>query len=501
VDKAHTLDLKKRARCRKTFRSLGHTHKHMAASQVISMREGLAQTYALRLVIKCLVLVLIRHQGVTNVKIALSSYSGMGAWFVLRLMAEGHKVDYYLSKPEYEGVLRGLIPEPKALELDHRRHIVGYGFPSYKGYDLSLFDLTGRPKQADSSRMQCPTLGDGEFEHVLEDDRETGIQAMEHCGINVPPYEKFNTPQEAKPYIKKTDKRYVFKPFTIGGGTQDTATTYVAKDAEDMLKVIDPLWAMAKGAPFILQEFIKGTEIGTEAFFNGSEFYGLTGTLEEKKFMNDNKGPNTGCAGNLIFTMRTGARIFQEGLLKTRPMLQAAGFRGILDLNTIVTDDKIYGLEWTPRFGYLCCPTIAHMTGPGYADLLWAIAAGKTPPDHWKWNFGAGCTMTIPPYPTEIRLPKAKGIPIEGIDPRNIEQLQNYYLFDACVTKDKKSLETSGNYGYVGAAIAGGDTIEQAFSKCYHRVDDVQIPNMQYRTDLEKTGRKRYDYLLNNSWL
>jgi len=434
-------------------------------------------------------------------RIALSSYSAMGAWFVLRLMAEGHKVDYYLSKREYEDVLAGLIPAPKLLSLDHRRTVEGFGYPSYKGYDLSLFDLTGRAKQADYSKSQCPTLGDGSFEHILEDDREAGIQAMEYCGINVPPYQKFQTPAEAKAFVKKTQKRYVFKPFTIGGTTQDTATTYVAKDAADLLAVIDPLFAATKGAPFILQEFIAGTEIGTEAFFNGTDFYCLTGTIEEKKFMNDNHGPNTGCAGNLIFAMSTGARIFQEGLEKTKAMLQQAGFRGILDLNTIVTEDKIYGLEWTPRFGYLCCPTIATMYGHGYADLLQAVASGGTPHQKWTASYGMSVTVTIPPYPTEIRLPKAKGIPIEGIDPEDQEALCNTFLFDAMLAKGGKSLVTSGNYGYVGAPMGTGDSIEGAYAACEARLKRLQIPNCQYRTDILHSTRKRYNMLELNSWL
>ena len=40
-------------------------------------------------------------------KIALSSYTGYGAWFQLRLLEEGHKVDYYLTEPEYENILSG----------------------------------------------------------------------------------------------------------------------------------------------------------------------------------------------------------------------------------------------------------------------------------------------------------------------------------------------------------------------------------------------------------
>lgn len=433
-------------------------------------------------------------------KIALSSYTAMGAWFVLRLRAEGHDVDYFLSEPKYEDVLRGLIPPPKRVSLDHRRHSLGYGFPSYKGYDLSLFDLTGRARQADSSRMEVPTLGDGTFEHLLEDDREFGIKSMEECGINVPPYTRFNTASEAKAFLKKNDRAYVFKPFTLGGTTQDTATTYVSKSASDLIQFIDPLWDAAKHAPFILQEFIRGTEIGTEAFFNGTDFFLISGTLEEKKFMNDNKGPNTGCSGNLIFAMHEDMRIYKEGLEKAKPFLKQVGFRGIIDLNTIVTENQVYGLEWTPRFGYLCCPSIANMYGFGYGDLLLDIASGRNPELKWgNGSFGAAVTLTIPPYPTEIRLPKGKGIPIEGVDIKNLEQLTNTYLFDAMV--EKGQLVTSGNYGYIGAVLSAAHSIEATFAQLEGRLKKIHIPNCQYRTDIQKSTTSKYNQLQEWNWI
>ena len=423
----------------------------------------------------------------------------MGAWFSLRLAAEGHDVDFLLSEPKYEDVLKGLIKPPLIQDIDQRRHILGYGFPDYEKYDLSLFDLTGRAKQADHSKMLTPTLGDGTLEHMLEDDREFGIKSMEECGINVPPYTKFNTPSEAKGFIKSSNKRYVFKPFTIGGTTQDTATTYVSKSAEDLLEFIDTLWESAKKAPFILQEFIAGQEIGTEAFFNGTDFFLISGTLEEKKFMNDNKGPNTGCSGNLIFAMSGEEKIYKEGLLKAAPFLRSSGFRGIIDLNTIVTEDKVYGLEWTPRFGYLCCPTIATMYGFGYGTLLFDIASGNSPEIKWNHRYGAGVTITVPPYPTEIRLPKAKGIPIEGIDPQNLKALTETYLFDAMV--EKKKLVTSGNYGYIGAVLSGSNSIEAAFAGCDRKLEEIQIPNCQYRTDVEESTTKRYNQLMEWGWI
>jgi len=431
-------------------------------------------------------------------RIALSSYTGVGAWFIIRLMAEGHKVDYYLSKSEYEEVLSGLIPAPRIASIDHRRTLQGFGYPSYAGYDLSIFDLTGKGRQADSSKSECATFGDGSFECLLEDDREAGLEAMEKCDINVPPYQRFDKPSQAKTFVRAQDKRYVFKPFTPSGSTQDTATTYVAKDAEDMIKNLDNLYSAAKGQSFILQEYIKGTEISVEGWFNGEDFFLLTCDIEEKKFMNDAKGPNTGCGGNLIFAIHEDMHIYKDTLLKAKPMLKAAGFKGVIDVNSIVTEGEAYSLEWGPRFGYLCCPVFANMYGSGFGDFLHAIASGRTPNVKWENAFGAAVTISIPPYPTEIRIPKAKGIPIEGIDPENIEELCSCFLYDAKL--NGKGLVTSGNYGYVGAPIGVGDSITEAFIKCERLLERIQIPNMQYRTDIEKVCSCKFDTLSKNGW-
>lgn len=434
-------------------------------------------------------------------KIAMSSYTGMGAWFVLRLLAEGHSVDYYLSDDKYKDVLGGLIPSPKKLSLDHRRTVAGYGYPDYSGYDLSLFDLTGRAKQADHSRSQCPTIGDGSFEHLLEDDREAGLTAMEDSKIQVPPYERFEKPSEAKSFIKSSNKRYVYKPFTIGNDMQDVATTYVAKSADDMIQNIDHLFAISKNAPFILQEFIKGTEASVAGFFNGIDFYMVTCTLEDKKFMNDDKGPNTGCAGNLVMALSQDSHIYKEGLKKVIPVLQASGFRGMIDLNTILTDSELYGLEWTPRFGYLADATFSSMYGPGYGEFLRRIAAGEVPDMKWNGCFGMSVTLSIPPYPTEIRIPKAVDVMIDGIDPENLMQLSSTYLYDVMLSKDKKHLVTSGNYGFIAAPTGIGDSIGEAAGRVEDAIERIQIPNMQYRTDTCKTTLKRYNFLLENGWL
>ena len=426
--------------------------------------------------------------------IAFNSYSGYGAWFILRLLAEGHKVNYFLSMPKYKYILGGLV-NPKYIDLDHRRSEVG--FPNYNRFDLSIFDLTGRKRQADYSHSICPTIGDGSIHCALEDDREFGIKLMEEAKINVPPYEEFTEVSAAKAFIKKTGKRYVYKP--NGGQDQDAATTYVSKSAEDMLKSIDKIFILSKGQPFILQEFIKGIECSVEGWFNGEDFYCVNCTIEEKKFMNDNIGPNTGCSGNLVFLINSHARIFREGLFKAKKVLQEVGFRGMIDLNTILTDTDLYGLEWTPRFGYDASATLACMYSGDYGQLLFDIAAGKIPNESFKASYGTSVRISIPPYPTEIKIPRHDGIPIEGIDINDCEQVLSTYLYD--VRKEKENLVCNGITGFICCPITVGSEPAESYARLKKVTEKIHIPDMQYRTDIEKSTMKRYHEVERMGWL
>lgn len=419
-------------------------------------------------------------------RILLVSYSGYGAWFTLRFQEEGHSVDYYLMDKEYSGVLYNIVKKP-LLER-----------PDYSKYDLVLFDLTGKPREATKAAQVTNVIGDSKLATQLEDERLFGIEIMEECGINVPFYEAFDDLQEAKSFIKKTKKRYVFKP--DGGQDQDTATTYVSKDWEDLLAYMDELGSHSKGVKFILQEVVGGTELSTEAWFNGKDFYLLNGTLEDKKFMNDNKGPNTGCSSNLVWvydSQEDPPRIFKDGLGKLKDYLQSVNYRGMIDLNTIVSEHKLYGLEWTPRFGYDASATLFNLIRSNLGDFLCAIGNGDVPYFEIKNTFSGGVRVSIPPYPGEFKGKHPEDIAIKGIDLEKIPK--DYYLYD--VYMDGDSLCTAGVNGFIGVPLSNGETIQAVFDQIYFHIDKIQVPDMQYRTDACSSLWKRYKTLKDQGWL
>lgn len=422
-------------------------------------------------------------------KILIVSHDGVGHWFALRFLKEGHSVDiHWCGKASNKGIYAcdGLVPTPSKETPDFRK------------YNLVLFDSTDKPKLSDLSAVETPTLGDSSFATTIENDRLVGIQAMEECGINVPAYESFNDIGEAKRFVRKMNKRYVFKPF--GGPEQDTASTYVSKDAEDMLRYLDKLGTVSKGAGFIMQEVVSGTEISTEGWFNGEDFYLLNGTLEEKKFMDGGHGPNTGCSGNLVFVYDelNPPLIFKEGLQKMKDFLKHVGYHGMIDLNTIVSDREIYGLEWTPRLGYDASATLFHIISSDLAEFMHDVSTGQLPHPRIKNPYAASVRISIPPYPTEIEGKHPEGLPVQGLEDEK-ELYRTHYLYD--VVRHGDDLLTGGINGFIMAPIASGATIQEAFAKLDGRVKRIQIPNMQYRTDIQKSVLNRYNTLSSQGWL
>jgi phosphoribosylamine-glycine ligase len=243
---------------------------------------------------------------------------------------------------------------------------------------------------------------------------------------------------------------------------------------------------------------MEGTEVSTNAWFNGEEFFAIDHTLEEKKFMSGGIGPNTGCSGNVVWMPQGPDRLFKHGLGKVREQLAAEGFVGPIDLNTICTEGEAFGLEWTPRFGYEgTCNTMA-LLPMEFGEFMYLIATGQRADiASSKADFAATIRVTVPPYPYSIHdRKKYEGVPIHGIEPDDIE---TFYLNDVQLVGDE--LQTLGIDGLLGAPITTGHSIKEAVEVCEARIKKLKIPDLMWRDDIGKCCEKRYNALERNGWL
>jgi len=100
------------------------------------------------------------------------------------------------------------------------------------------------------------------------------------------------------------------------------------------------------------KDFVEGVEASAEVYINSTGYYALNFTIETKKFLNNELGPNTGCSGSLCWMARRDNPLFEKGLKKCVEPLQELGYVGPIDLNTISNSEGTFALEFTPRFGY-----------------------------------------------------------------------------------------------------------------------------------------------------
>ena len=417
-------------------------------------------------------------------KIMLASPQGDGPWFALRMLRDGHDVSW-TTPTKYQNSLAGLLPPP----VD--------SITSPESYDLIVFDCAHSGAAADRMKESTPVIGSSAFAEKLEEDRRFGIEFMEKAGIPVPPWEPFNSVDKAISWLEETKKRCVFKPT---GDIEDKTTTYVSKSSDDMIKYLEILTKRAPIKEFILQEFVEGTEVSTEGWFNGEKFYAFNHTLEEKKFMAGGIGPNTGCAGNLVWMPTRPNPLFERGLRRAEECLRGTGFVGPVDLNTIVTDGEIFGLEWTPRFGYEGTCNFICLLPCDWAEFMHTIATGGEPQIAAStWPFAATVRVTVPPYPSKSNPAKNGGIPVHGID---LDKLNQFYISDVRIKEGTEDeLEVNGADCVIGAPVGCSESIHGAFQECQEAIDNLRVPDLQYRNDLEQCITKRYELLRKHGWL
>ena len=378
-----------------------------------------------------------------------------------RMSNAGHEVKAYVEgNPKmYTGML------PKVQDINELDITDG---------DLVIFDMVGGGKGADLLKEKgIQVVGGGKLNDKLELDREFGMQFMKKYGIRIPPSIYCDTLDEARDVIQKSGKRYVFKP----DGNQTTDLTYVSESPEDLLRMLDYFEdKIPPGTAFVLQEFIEGVEMSTEAWFNGRHFLlPINSTFEEKKFMAGGYGPNTGCAGNVVWFWDDdrSEKLYRLLFKEMEPVLEEAGYVGPLDVNAIWTAEGPVGLEFTTRFGYDAIQCSSRLIDMELGEFLHDLPSLPEVPVK-QGTFAMSVRVSIPPYPNEGDIPE---VPIDvGSCPAD-----NLYLADVYQRED--GLACGGQDGYILAIADHGTRLSRVARGVYEKVDRLVIPGKQIRID------------------
>jgi phosphoribosylamine--glycine ligase len=421
-------------------------------------------------------------------RVAIISPWGIMLSWALRLESEGCEVRWWV-KEENDRVGENLIERARSLDA-----LLEWGDKDPK--TLYINEGTGLGKESDRLRKDGKlVVGGGIFNDRIERDRAFGEEVAKASNIRIPPSVAASSIDEAIKFLagRPDNERWYFKPSKETGESE----TYGGLDIEDLIRHLDQRKKQFGDLPGILQKKIDGVVLSTTAWWNGKNFIRpFIGMLEYKKFMNDNVGPNTGCALNTVwFYEKDSPRIARELKWETMEKLwqKLDPCPGPYDINAIIDEKgRALFLEQGPRFGYdedVTWPT--GLTQP-LGETLLALAQKRLrdiPVDTTR--IYAGVRLSVEPYPwASLHSHKQSAVltPIGGVDDIVGEEFSPYG-----VMKDEDGkLAVADPLGLVGVAIGTGPSPASAWQACYRVVNKMKISDVQYRTDGGKQDKKDF---------
>jgi len=403
------------------------------------------------------------------------SEGGDGLGLALRLQKEGHSVSMFIKDPIADQRGEGLVEKHKS--------------PDYT--NTLITDCTGSGSIIDSYiSAGGRAFGGSQVADRLESDRKYASEVFKNAGIREPFSKRFTEWESAAEFISEWDRdtKLVFKP---EGKFSGVVPSYVPHDNKELLEMLEHYKeVIGNETEFVLQEFVEGTCISSEAWVSkGHMLSPFNHTLERKQLMDGDLGPSGGCTGNVVWACFEDSCPLCDNLHALEAFLDSCQYTGCIDINTVVTKEgDIYALEFTPRFGYDAFPTFLYGLFDGdFGEFVGACCRGDSPELPLKNGFAAGVRISIPPWPSEEFHAKS-GLPIRGLRKSDFDK---FYSYEVGLQED--SLVTSGGYGIIGVAIGYSEEgIEEAFEEAYKVAEKIRIPDKQYRTDLVEVFSKEY---------
>jgi phosphoribosylamine--glycine ligase len=404
------------------------------------------------------------------------SETGDGMGFAARLTQEGEACRMWIRNPDAKSVGDNIVDKVGDFE--------DLLADADRSSDVFVFDASGNGVMADYVKQNgFAVLGGSVLADKLERDRTFGAEVMQDAGIEIPHTVSFSSFEEGVEFVRNNpDVRWVYKPSKQLG---DLSPSHVSYDTEDLIEMLENISKEVDivDPQFELQAFEKGVAFSTELWFQHGEFIPpLTNhTLERKELMNEDIGPSGGCVGNLTWFCE-GCRVCDEAKQFTKWAKQER-YHGMLDLNVIVAkrDGQIYGLEFTPRFGYDASPTLFwELARDGLAKFFADVARGQVSSLDCRDGFAGALRVTINPWPTE-RHSAEENVPIRGIDK---EMMDHLYLYN--VKKNDSGLCSAGAWGIICLFTNHSISPIRCLDKPLQACRDLRMKNKQFRTDLTK---------------
>ena len=310
-----------------------------------------------------------------------------------------------------------------------------------------------------------------------------GLMAQHH--IPTAAYALFDDYDRACAYVRRQGAPIVIKADGLALGKGVTVAQSLDEAIEALTLIMRDKVFGSSGDRVLIEECLSGPEVTVLALCDGHTLIPLPASMDHKRLLDGDLGPNTGGMGviapNPFYTPEIAQQCLETIFLPTVRAMEHLGspFKGCLYFGLMLTPEGPKVIEYNSRFGDPEAQAVLPLLRTDLLELLLAVAEERLDGMQAELLDAASCCVVLASsgYPGKY----AKGLPIrDEISPQGRADLTVFY---AGVSGDGQgTLLTNG--GRVLCLTALAPTLDQAQAKCYASLDGLGFEGACFRRDI-----------------
>jgi phosphoribosylamine--glycine ligase len=225
---------------------------------------------------------------------------------------------------------------------------------------------------------------------------------------------------------------------------------------------------------------MEGPEVSVLSFTDGETLVPMVSSMDHKRALDGDKGPNTGGMGavapNAYYTKEIAAECMENIFLPTIRAMRAEGrpFRGCLYFGLMLTKSGPKVVEYNCRFGDPETQAVLPLLKSDLLTVMQATTNGTLADVSVEFSTDSACCVVLVSegYPQKYE----SGFPI------TMSEEAAAHCYVAGAKKDSDTLLTAG--GRVLGVTAVAPTLRAAVEDAYHLAEGVDFANKYCRGDI-----------------
>lgn len=337
--------------------------------------------------------------------------------------------------------------------------------------------------QEDKELQSVPVIGPSKAAAQLEGSKDFAKEFMMRHSIPTAKYATFtkDTLEKGYAFLESMKPPYVLKADGLAAGKG----VLILNTLDEAKKELKSMLADAKfgdaSSRVVIEQFLKGIEMSSFVITDGDSYKILPEAKDYKRIGEGDKGLNTGGMGAVSpvpFADPTFKdKIENQIIIPTVKGLKAEGlvYKGFIFFGIINVKGEPYVIEYNCRMGDPETEVVIPRLKSDLLDLFEGVASNTLSERDIQFDERSATTvmMVSGGYPEEYKTGKV----IYGLN-----GITDSLIFHAGTSADGPAIMSAG--GRVLAVTSYGKNLENALSKSYGTIENIEFENAYFRKDI-----------------